>query len=75
VIALIVILAGIAIAVVVIVFYKRDKFRREPFDFQKMSDLQERELESYVKTELSTPLPKANEASNEPEKVDLSAEN
>ena len=38
-------------------YLKRSNLGREPFNFQRMSDLKEKELENYVKTDISNPLP------------------
>lgn len=47
----------VGLAITILCLLRRGKLQREPFDFQRMSDLQEKELENYLKTDPANPLP------------------
>ncbi len=56
---LLVLVVGVVVIVVIIVFFFcRGKSSKAPFDFQKMSDLKEKELENYVEGDINNPFPR-----------------
>ena len=52
---LIFIIGGVVVGVVI--YWRKRRLTREPFDFQQMSDLKEKELENYLNTDVGAPLP------------------
>ncbi len=58
VIVLLILIAVVVAIIVVVFFFCRGKTNEAPFDFQKMSDLQEKELEKYIEEDIENPFPR-----------------